>query len=198
MVRYVVIVYFISLTSLFKAKPCDRNGNYLPPFTPPPQAGNNPLPDCWTPYESRAEFDFSYYHFVQAQSSAAQIDKALDIWTAIVMKHGEEAPWSNAASLYQNIDAIEHGDLPWTTFKIQYQGPRPPGIPPKWMTETYELCARDSREVLRHQLATTQFEGKFDRVPYRQFDSKDQRVWSNLMSADWAWSQAVSTSFTCR
>ena len=82
------------------------------------------------------------------------------------------------------------------TYYIQYQGPRPPGIPPKWMTEKYVLCARDSRQVLQHQLATTQFKGKINLVPYRQFDGKKQRVWSNLMSADWAWSQAVCTAFT--
>lgn len=156
---------------------------------------NNPVPNCWTPYQSRVEFDFSYYHFVEAQSPASHINKALDIWTAIVMKHGEEAPWANAASFYQTIDTIEHGDLPWKSFNIRYQGPLPSGTPPRWMTETYVLCARDSRQVLQHQLATTQFEGKFDRIPYRQFDSNGQRVWSNLMSADWAWSQAVSATF---
>ena len=63
------------------------------------------------------------------------------------------------------------------------------------MTETYELCARDSRQVLHHQLATEEFKDKTNYVPYRQFDSTHQRVWSNLMSADWAWSQAVRTMF---
>ena len=145
------------------------------------------------PFESRAEFDFSYYHFVEAQSPAAGIDKALDIWTATVMEFGRDAPWNNAAKFYKTIDAIQHGDSPWKTYCIQYQGPRPLGTPPKWMTETYSLCTRDSRRVLQHQLATTQFEGKINLVPYRQFDSKRQRVWSNLMSVDWAWSQAVRT-----
>jgi hypothetical protein len=28
-------------------------------------------------------------------------------------------------------------------------------------------------------------------VPYRQFNHADHRVWSNLMSGDWAWKQAV-------
>ena len=30
--------------------------------------------------------------------------------------------------------------------------------------------------------------------PYHQFDSKDNCVWSNLMSGDWAWSKAVHVS----
>jgi hypothetical protein len=59
------------------------------------------------------------------------------------------------------------------------------------MTQTYELCTRNSRQVLHHQLGTTEFKEKINLSPYCQFDSNYQRVWSNLMSADWAWTQAV-------
>jgi Plavaka transposase len=154
------------------------------------------VPNAWTPFGSRAEFDFAHYHFVEAQSSAASIDKALDIWAATLLEFGGDAPWKNAKELYAAIDTIQYGDSPWKTYCIQYQGPRPPGTSPKWMTETYKLCTRDSRQVLQNQLATTQFEGKINLIPYRQFDGKGQRVWSNLMSGDWAWSQAVRTLFT--
>ena len=112
------------------------------------------------------------------------------------MEFGGDAPWQNTDELYAAIDTIQYGDSPWKTYRVQYQGPRPPGTPPKWMTETYELCTRDSRQVLQNQLATTQFEGKINLIPYHQFDGKGRRVWSNLMSADWAWSQAVRAVFT--
>ena len=75
--------------------------------------------------------------------------------------------------------------------KLRYQGLLPQGTPPKWMTQTYELCARDARQVLHHQLETTQLQDKVNMIPYRQFDGNGQRTWSNLMSADWAWTQAV-------
>ncbi|KIM37067.1 hypothetical protein M413DRAFT_423911 [Hebeloma cylindrosporum] len=58
------------------------------------------------------------------------------------------------------------------------------------MTETYELCTRDSRILLHHQLATTDFAGTFNPKPYRQFDHTGNRVWSDLMSGDWAWDEA--------
>ena len=195
-VHLIVRYIWLWLTFVFKATPCDRNGNYLPPFSPPPLREDIPPPDSWMPFKSRADFDFSYYHFVEVQSSVSDIDKALDIWAASVMKFGGDATWKNAAQLYETIDTIQHGDSPWKSYHIQYQGPRPAGIPPKWMTETYLLCARDSRQVLQHQLASTQFDGKINFVPYRQFDGMKQRVWSNLMSANWAWSQAVRTAFT--
>ena len=175
--------------------PCNERGEYLPPFTRPPpacpaaQANTNGNP--WNPFDSRIEFDFAYYHFVEVQNSARKIDKALNWWAATVMKFGEDAPWKNSDELYAAIDAIEDGDSPWKVYNIRYKGPRPPGPPPSWMTETYELCTRDARVILHNQLSATEFKDSINVAPYRQFNSKGVRIWSNLMSADWAWKQAV-------
>jgi hypothetical protein len=174
--------------------PCNETGEYLPPYSQPPVPPNRPNgrgPDSWKPFGSRVEFDFAHYHFVEAQSSAGLIDKALDIWAATVMEFGGSSPWKSSSELYATIDAIQFSDSPWKTYKIQYQGALPPGTPPKWMTQTYELCTRDSRQVLLHQLGTTEFKDQINLSPYRQYDSSNQRIWSNLMSADWAWTQAV-------
>ncbi|KAF8487903.1 hypothetical protein F5888DRAFT_1796499 [Russula emetica] len=146
------------------------------------------LTDSWDPFNSCIEFDFALYHFVEAQSSAGLIDKALDLWAATV---GDSAPWKNSKELYAMIDAIKLSESPWKTYTVQYQGPRPLGTAPKWMMQTYVLCAWDSRQVLLHQLETAQYyKDKINLSPYRQFDSNHQRTWSNLMSADWAWTQA--------
>lgn len=176
------------------AKPCNNRGEYLLPYTrpqappnPPDGAATNP----WNPFKSRIEFDFAHYHFVEVQSSARLINKALDLWTATVVEFGGDAPWKKSEELYATIDTIQHGNSPWKEYRIRYQGPRPRGTPPKWMTQTYELCARDTQQVLHHQLETTQFKDKISMTPYRQFDGNGQRTWSNLMSADWAWTQAV-------
>jgi hypothetical protein len=172
------------------AIPCDRNGGNLPDPPPPPEPLHED-PFSWDPFGSRAEFDFAHYHFVKEQSSASSIGKALDIWQAGILQYGDSTPWTNAQDLYDTIDMIQHGDAPWKVHKIRYKGPFPAGVPPKWMTETFELCARDSRVVLRHQLAPSEFKGSTNYVPYQQFDGEGRRVWSNLMSADWAWEQAV-------
>lgn len=176
------------------AIPCDENGGNLPdppPAPPAPLPSNGQDPTSWKPFRSRLEFDFAHYHFVEVQNSAGAINTALDIWQASVLKYGEEVPWKNAQDLYDTIDLIQLGDAPWKVHKICYQGPRPPGTPPKWMTETYELCTRDSRRVLHNQLASSEFKGMTNYVPYQQFDGNGRRIWSNLMSADWAWKQAV-------
>lgn len=122
-----------------------------------------------------------------------EINTALDLWTAQVLKYGDAAPWRRAQDLYDTIDAIQHGDAPWKVYKLRYTGPLAPGLPPKWMTTEYELCARNSRTVLHQQLGNVDFKDKIHYAPYRQFDAKGRRVWSDLMSGDWAWKQAVSS-----
>jgi Plavaka transposase len=122
---------------------------------------------------------------------APLIDKALDMWVSQIANFGGHVPWKNSKELYATIDGIQHGHSPWVVHKICYQGPLPPGTVPKWMTQTYDLCAQDTHNVLHYQLETTHFKDKINLTPYRQFDESGQRIWSNLMSADWAWTQAV-------
>lgn len=59
------------------------------------------------------------------------------------------------------------------------------------MTRMYELCVRDSRQVLRQQFANPDFKDMTNYTPYRQFNKAGKRVWTNFMSGDWAWKQAV-------
>ncbi|KAJ7884750.1 hypothetical protein B0H14DRAFT_3128302 [Mycena olivaceomarginata] len=176
------------------ALPCDVNGEYLPPFSIPPPLPQPPAngqdPAAWAPFGSREEFDFANFHFVKLQSSAADINTALDLWAASVMRYGGTVPWRNSDELYATIDEIQSGHMPWKTYQMRYTGPLPAGTPPKWMTQIYEVCTRDLRAVLHHQLATTSFKDDVDMIPYRQYNHARKRVWSNLMSGDWAWKQA--------
>lgn len=103
----------------------------------------------------------------------------------------EGVPWKNATDMYQTIDEVQHGHAPFKTYYFEYQGPRP-ADPPSWMTQKYELCVRDSRTVLHHQLANGEFAKEFNAAPYQQFQADGDRVWSNLMSGEWAWNEAVS------
>ncbi|KAI0038131.1 hypothetical protein FA95DRAFT_1665594 [Auriscalpium vulgare] len=148
--------------------------------------------NSWHPFESRVAFDFAYHHFADNQSSVRRINEALDIWTACLLRHGDAAPWRTAKQMYATIDDIQNGDAPWTTVSLKYRGPLPAGTPPKWMTQTYDLCLRDTRVVLQNQLKSPEFRGKdqVNYVPYRQFDEGGKRVYSNFMSGDWAYTQA--------
>lgn len=132
---------------------------------------------------------------MKLQSSKSDILQGLDLWRATIIKHGslhstDEVPWLNADSLYETIDSIQAGNAPWRCYKFSYVGPKPP-TPPRWMEETYELNARDVLLVIEQQLETSEFHGHTAYSPYQEFDVSGNRVYSNLMSGDWAFRQAV-------
>ena len=62
------------------------------------------------------------------------------------------------------------------------------------MLKTYELNTQDTLVVMEQQLATAAFENKIDYVPYKHYDAKGNRIYSNLMSGHWAYKQAVRDS----
>jgi Plavaka transposase len=153
----------------------------------------------WAPFPDRLAFDWAHYHFVRLQSSEETIATGLDLWRATVIKHAAEhradghVPWRDAQDLYRLLDSIQAGAVGWKTYKFRYTGPKPQ-TPPLWMEATYELNARDVLVVLEQQLATTEFNGQCDYVPYAEFDRSGHRILSNLMSASWANREAVKIS----
>ncbi|THU98715.1 hypothetical protein K435DRAFT_856353 [Dendrothele bispora CBS 962.96] len=137
------------------------------------------LKESWEPFSERLGFEFAINH-------------TLDMWAALVLHYGGDTPWDSANQLYDTIDSIRKGNIGWKTYKLTYQGPLPPGTPPKWMRQEYELCVRDAREVIDEQLGTQEFDQEFDGkihyTPYKQFENGKRRF-SNLMSGDWAHKQ---------
>ncbi|THU97921.1 hypothetical protein K435DRAFT_608506, partial [Dendrothele bispora CBS 962.96] len=155
------------------------------PPLPPPHSK-----ESWEPFSDRIEFDFAHYHFVEQQSSEKRIERALDLWAASLLRSGEDVPWKSAEEMYETIDSIREGKITWKTYSVKYQGPLPKtGTPPKWMTQEFELCARDAKEVIHEQLGTKEFDGKIHYTPYMQFEDGERRF-SNFMSGEWVHQQA--------
>jgi hypothetical protein len=134
---------------------------------------------------------------VELQASEKQIGKGLEIWAANLIKasksaEGDDVPWRSTEEFYQTIDSIQAGSAPWTTHRLKYNGPRPANGPaPQWMDQDYDLNTRNILQVLELQLSNTDFDGHFDYTPYIEFNPEQQRVWSNMMSGDWAYEEAV-------
>jgi Plavaka transposase len=141
----------------------------------------------WSP-----EFDWAHYYFVELQAPEKKIEKGLDLWLAAKLAAGDSTPlpWSSATEMYATIDSIQEGDAPFETISFKYSGSLLPN-PPHWMMETYKLCMHDARLLLHNQLRTTDFKDQINLRPYRQFNHQGNHVWSNLMSGDWGWNEAV-------
>jgi hypothetical protein len=127
--------------------------------------------------------------------SAGKIDRLLLLLRALYPN--DEPPINDHKELYAMIDAIEQGDVAWSSFSVSYNGELPDTssgatIPP-WMTQKYEVWFRDPLGVLENQIGNPDFKGVFDYAPKRVF-RKGKRRYRDLMSGNWAWRQAVSLS----
>lgn len=123
--------------------------------------------------------------------SAGNIDVLLKIWGASAAASGGQPPFVDHGDLYNAIDAIPVGGVPWQNFEVSYSGPRPEtGVSP-WMEQTYEVYFRDPRQLFLDMLANPTFAEDFDYTPMQIFDINGSRRYENFMSGNWAWKQAV-------
>ena len=100
-------------------------------------------------------------------------------------------PWKTPKDMYETIDSIPVGGVSWTTHELAYDGPQPTGVVPLWMQESYELNVRDIISVFDEQLDSKEFDGQFEYTPYEEYDQQGSRVYSDLMSGNWAFREAV-------
>lgn len=126
--------------------------------------------------------------------SQADVDKLMELWAASFLQAGMDsgAPFADHVEMHDLIDSIRHGDAPWFSFKIKYSGEIPEDNPPKWMTDTYEVCARDVNLVVANLLKNTDFNGEFDYIPYKELDSSGDQRYCDYFSGALAQKHAVS------
>jgi hypothetical protein len=157
---------------------------------PPCESGNGP--NDWTPYAGRVEFELADFLYRQNQMSASDIDTLLNLWSASAAAHGGSAPFQNHKHLYDTIDATPLGDIPWKSFSLHFNGNQPEGEVPSWMDASYDVWFRDPHQLVHNIISNPDFENGFDYTPYQEHDANGSRRYHNLMSANWAWKQAVS------
>lgn len=148
------------------------------------------------PFTSRAEFELADFLYRRDQMSGKKIDDLMDIWAAFNDNDGlgnSGPPFANSKDLYDTIDAIEAGDVAWQSFSVKYDGDIPEGsTPPTWKTSAFEVWFRDPLKVMEGQLGNRDFKSELDFAPKRVFAKNGKRQYSDFMSGNWAWDQAVS------
>ncbi|KAG2072852.1 hypothetical protein BDR04DRAFT_1127448 [Suillus decipiens] len=131
--------------------------------------------DDWTPYKSCITFEMANFLFSWNQTSAKQIDTLLDLWAASLIKHDDAPPFTDHHDLYNTIDAMPLGNVPWETFSMSYTGAKPLHDIPPWMDATYDVWFRNPHLLLHDMLGNPNFNGKME---------------YNFFLGDWAWRQA--------
>ena len=179
------------ILTLTLARPCDKYSNFLDDDEPRPQPQLRD-PTDWTPFTSHVQFETAEFLFQKAKMSAGNIDELLKLWA-----DGSESPFVNHQHLYETIDAIPVGGVPWQQFNISYNGECPKSDVPPWMEQSYEVYFRDPHALLLDMLENPTFVDDFDYAPQQQFTSDGTRQYEHFMSGNWAWKQAVRASGAC-
>jgi hypothetical protein len=112
-----------------------NDGTLLSP--PSEQPGPNPF---W-PFNNRHDFDWVIHYVKDLAASKHQINQGLNLWLSSTLHPdyaGPPVPWRNTKEMYQTVDAIQQGTVPWKTYEIKYNGPVDANSP-KWKLETYTL-----------------------------------------------------------
>jgi hypothetical protein len=173
------------------ALPCDANGNFLPPGTPPPPRTMAP-PDDWTPFNSEVQFRLADLLYRRAELSATNTNHLLEIWAD---SESSSAPFRSHREILSLIDSCKYGDIEWQCQKISIPVPVDERAP-EWMRTTYEVWYRDPDVVITTMLENADFDGQFDLRPYIELDANGSRRWGNVMSGNIAWRHSVSEVFT--
>uniref|UniRef100_D8QGA0 C2H2-type domain-containing protein n=1 Tax=Schizophyllum commune (strain H4-8 / FGSC 9210) TaxID=578458 RepID=D8QGA0_SCHCM len=173
-------------------RPCDKDGNFLPPNAPPPEDdAPQPADNDWSPFDSRESFQLADLLYRKGQVSAPFINELLDIWASTLSDTDYmEPPFANAKDVYETIDAIPHGSVPWESFTMTFDGQLDSDVPPEWQTSEYEVFFRCPRKVLHTQLQNPDYADQMDFAPKRLYNAREKRVFSDYMSGNHPWRQA--------
>lgn len=128
--------------------------------------------------------------------SGGDINELLDIWGESLLEDLNEdldarpSPFDNKQELYDAIDSIKNGDVPWESFNINFADAAE-GETTSWKLTEYPVFFRDPRKVLHNQLSNRDFSKEMDYAPKVVNDKSDTRRYCDFMSGQWAWRQAV-------
>ena len=113
-------------------------------------------------------------------------------WSELEGLEPIDPPFNSARHMQSVIDSILLGDVPWEGFKVMYDGEVPEHNAPSWMKNTYDVWFRNPLEVMEAQIGNCDFKGKIDYAPKQVLGKDGKRQFTDLMSGDWSWEQAVS------
>lgn len=144
----------------------------------------------WFPFRNRIAFETADFLFKRRKMSIADINFLFRLWGATLAPYNDVPPFVDHRELYDTIDMIPVGGVPWQSASLSYDGPLPDDAP-TWMENEFIIWFQDPHLLVKNMIANPDFLNNFDYAPLRQYDSTGSRCYENFMSGDWAWRQAV-------
>jgi len=133
-----------------------------------------------------------------------KVSELMDIWAAHQLTRDDsdsdfepDPPFANAQDLYNKIDSTDIGAAPWQAFSVQFNAEAEEGSGlPSWKTKPYEVWFRDPLKIAEAHIGNKDFAREMDYSPKRVFSRAGRRQYSDFMSGNWAWDQAVRYVYT--
>jgi hypothetical protein len=188
-------VRYVYILTLVVGQICDENGYDIPSDTPPPARDSDQGPGNWAPYNNRLGFEVADFLYRRNQTSAGDINFILGLWAASLVIHGDEPPFLSAKHMYDTIDSTPLGDVHWESITLQYEGAQPVDNTPSWMKAGYTVWFQNSRALVHNIISNPDFEPGFDYAPFQERTAGGVHRFCDFMSANWAWSEAVSSFY---
>jgi Plavaka transposase len=134
--------------------------------------------------------------FRKDQMAGKKISELMDIWAAYQQftetEPGQGPPFASAQDLYDTIDSTEIGSVSWQAFSVQFDGPiAEDSTFPQWKTKSYDVWFRDPLKIAEAQIGNKDFGREMNFAPKRVFSRAGRRQYTDFMSGNWAWQQAV-------
>ena len=92
-------------------KICDKDGHEIPPNSPPPPVMQHSTDD-WFPYESHIQLKLADFLYRCNQMSEGNMDFLLNLINALLLTHGDIAPFQNHSEMHTKIDVMTLGEAP--------------------------------------------------------------------------------------
>lgn len=118
------------------------------------------------PFANCTAFKLAEFLFKDTQASAANIDQYLRITADLLEVHNDRPPFLNHNDVYNKIDSIPIGGVPWQSFTFTYEGPKPTLNGLKWMDAEYTIWFHDLHLLFLEMLKNLEFIHSFDYAPY--------------------------------
>ncbi|KAF8264139.1 hypothetical protein EI94DRAFT_1772764 [Lactarius quietus] len=109
----------------------------------------NQGPENWAPYKNCLQFKVADFLYCRNQMSGGNINFVLKLWAVSLAIHDDDPPFSNAQHMYDMIYPTPLSNIPWESFTLQYDGPRPTENIPSWMDSEYDVWFRNPLSLFK-------------------------------------------------
>lgn len=90
------------------------------------------------------------------------------------------------------------GNVPWHSFSVSFNGDLADNDETPWKCKEYNVWFCDPRMLVHNQLGNMDFAKEMDYAPKEICNKNDVRMYTDFISGNWAWRQAVCLSCELR